>query len=382
MNYVEEKAVINRWRIIQAILNKIDFLQILPAMVLLATGLFFIYGIGQQIGDTVSENFWKKQLFWIAIGLVFWTYLAFFFDYRKLKLLSIPLYVFTVLMLLAVLVFGTTINQAKRWISLGDIRFQPSEFAKVSLIIFNAWLFSLKSFKANKIEHLALAALCNAIPFFLIAVEPDLGTAVVIIPIIAAILFVAGLNWKWIVLAIAIFVAAVPISYPFLKDYQKERIKVFLDPGRDPENKGWNALQSQLAVGSGGGFGKGFMQGTQNTLGFLPQTVSKTDFIFSVIAEETGFAGALAILFMYIFLIFSTMRIGFIIDDNFARFIAVGVATVFFIHSFVNIGMTIRILPVKGLPLPLVSYGGSFMVSNLICLGILQSIYRLRKQEE
>jgi len=210
----------------------------------------------------------------------------------------------------------------------------------------------------------------------LIAMEPDLGASVIIIPVVASMIFTAGLKWRWIFIVIVVGALSVPVAYPFLKDYQKERIKVFFDPGRDPGNRGWNAMQSELAVGSGGILGKGFMHGTQHTLGFLPRTVSSTDFIFSVVAEETGFAGSVFVIFLYVLLISSAVRTALVSPDDFGRYIAIGVATVFFIHSFVNIGMTMRLMPVKGLPLPLISYGGSFILTSLASLGILQSIYR------
>jgi rod shape determining protein RodA len=218
--------------------------------------------------------------------------------------------------------------------------------------------------------------------------EPDLGSALIIPPIVAFILFISKLKIKYIVggivagivfFSVEVFNEAYQV-YPLLKKYQVERILVFLDPERDPENRGWNQLQSELAVGSGGLTGKGFMQGTQNTLGFLPQTVSNTDFIFSVIAEETGFIGAVSIILCYILLFFSALRTSVYARDRFGKYVAAGIAAIIFSHSIVNIGMSIRMMPVTGLPLPLVSYGGSFMVSSMLYLGILQSIYAHRRR--
>jgi len=188
-------------------------------------------------------------------------------------------------------------------------------------------------------------------------------------------LFAGKIKWKWILTTIIIIMVLAPCVYPLLRGYQKERILVFLDPSRDPSNKGWNSRQSQLAVGSGGFWGKGIGNNTQSTLGFLPKTVANSDFIFSVIAEETGFIGALIMLFCYLLLIFSSFRTAIIAIDDFGRYLAVGIGTLIFIHSAVNIGMTIRLMPVTGLPLPLVSLGGSFIISTMISLGILQSIY-------
>jgi len=169
--------------------------------------------------------------------------------------------------------------------------------------------------------------------------------------------------------------------YPFLKDYQKERILVFLNPDRDPLNQGWTSRQAILAVGSGGLAGKGFIKGTQNTLGFLPQSVSNSDLIFSVIAEESGFVGSILLIFLYFLLIFSILRTAYFSRDKFGYLLGVGVAAMFFEHSYINIGMNIRLMPITGLPLPLVSYGGSFMITTMVCLGIIQSVHIYRKKE-
>jgi rod shape determining protein RodA len=284
--------------------------------------------------------------------------------------------------LTAVLAAGVKINEARRWFSLGPVAVQPSEFAKLSVIIVNAAIISLKGYDINRFTHLLGLVFLNAIIFLLIVVEPDLGAAVILVPIVAAMVFCAGLKFRWIIICALLLGTTVWAGYPLLKDYQKARFETFLHPEKDPANRGWNAMQSQLAVGSGGLAGKGFMQGTQNTLGFLPRTVSNTDFIFSVIAEETGFIGASSVILLYVLLVSSIIRTAIITTDSFGRYIAAGTATMFFMHSFVNIGMTMRLLPVKGLPLPLISYGGSFMVISLVLLGIIQSVYRNREQEQ
>jgi rod shape determining protein RodA len=203
-----------------------------------------------------------------------------------------------------------------------------------------------------------------------------------------AIIFSAGLRWKYIIIAsvLAGTVLTAEIAnevfkiHPLLKDYQKERIMTFMDPERDLKGRGYNQFQSKLAVGSGGMFGKGIGRGTQNTLGFLPQSVSNNDFIFSVIAEETGFAGCLALISAYIALIYSMLRTAFITNDRFGRYVAVGLAAVMFTHSFINMGMSAGLTPVTGLTLPFVSYGGSFIIFAMCGLGITQSIYRLREE--
>ena len=265
---------------------------------------------------------------------------------------------------------------------------QPSEFAKLGVLLILSYLMTSVSFNVNKFKHLALAGALVALPFVLIAREPDLGSALILIPVFLGLVFVAGLKWKYIVTAGVIVAAIVTAElinevwefYPLLKNYQKERLLTFLDPERDITHRGYNQFQARLAVGSGGVSGKGIGQGTQNTLGFLPQTVSNNDFIFSVIAEETGFAGCTILIFAYVLLGFSILRTAFVTADDFGKYIAMGTACIFFAHSFINMGMSIGVNPVTGVCLPFVSYGGSFMLLSMICLGILQSVYRHRKE--
>ena len=351
----------------------IDYLQFIPMVFLLGLGLFYIYSTGQQVGG--KPDIWLKQLRYISIGFVIWAFLA-YVDYRVWGQWAIVIYAVGIISLLLVLLFGVERYGAKRWFSLfGIFSVQPSEFAKIATLIISAWILSRRNFNLHKLSHFLLFSAVTLLPFFLIYKEPDLGSSLILLPIAASMLFVGKIKWKWIIIAIISVLILIPSIYPFLRGYQKERILVFLDPARDPSNKGWNSRQSQLAVCSGGLYGKGIGNSTQSTLGFLPKTVSNSDFIFSVIAEETGFIGAMAILFAYLMIIFSALRTAIISDDYFAKYLSVGISVLIFIHSFVNIGMTIRLMPVTGLPLPLVSLGGSFIISTMIALGILQSIY-------
>lgn len=361
-------------------LNKIDFLQLIAMTLLLSIGVAFIYSTGQQVGSKLALTFWKKQVVWITIGFSVWAFLA-ILDYRFFKYWSIIIYVISLFLLVYVLYFGILRYGARRWIQLGGLRLQPSELAKISVLLMIASVLSLKKMDINKFSTMAIVGAIAVVPFLLILKEPDLGSSLVLIPTTAAIAFVAKLKWKWIVIAGIISICSVFGSYHFvLKEYQKARIDAFLYPEKDIKNKGWNSYQSELAVGSGGMFGKGYMKGTQNILGFLPQTVSNTDFIFSVIAEETGFIGASSVIFLYVMLLTSALRTAIVSSDLFGRYVAVGIGGLIFTHTFVNIGMSIRIMPVTGLPLPLVSYGGSFVVVTMFCLGLLQSIYARRQQ--
>ncbi len=353
---------------------RFDLMQIIPVAALLSVGVFYIYSTGQQIGG--NPEIWKKQLIFICFGIVLWFFLS-VVDYRVWRQFSPIFYLASLVLLTLVLFIGEVRFGARRWFSVfGFLSIQPSEFAKIAMILTIAWIMSLRAFTISRAGHVAGILLITALPFGLIAVQPDLGSAMILWPMVAAMLFVAGLKWKWICVAAAIAALLAPTAYFLvLREYQKERILVFLDPARDPDNKGWNSRQSQLAVGSGGLWGKGPMQSTQSTLGFLPKTVANSDFIFSVIAEETGFVGSSAVILLYVLLVFSGMRLLLFINDPFGRSLAAGFSTLFFIHSAVNIGMTIRLMPVTGLPLPLVSLGGSFIISSMACLGLLQSIH-------
>ena len=359
-------------------LKNFDFIHFFTILFLSLTGLIFIYGIGQQIGGKL-QDYWKMQAIWLASGFSCWAFISFFTDLKKIRVVAPFLYLTAIILLLIVLFQGQRVNMARRWLNIFGFRFQPSELAKTALIMMLAWLLTLREFNVNKFSHLFIILAAAGIPFILIGIEPDLGTAIVIIPVTFFILFIAGLKWKWILSALVAIIILIPSSYPFLKEYQKERIRVFLDPNRDTKNRGWNSLQAELAVGSGGLYGKGFMQGTQHTLGFLPQTVSNTDFIFSVIGEESGFIGSASLVISYMLLCFSLLRTA-ATADPFGKYIAAGVCALIFSHSFVNIGMTIRLLPVTGLPLPLISYGGTFTVNTLIMLGLANSAFYNRQK--
>ena len=368
-----------------------DILQFVVMLLLLAAGVLFIYTTGEQIGSPLSQSFWKKQLIWIAVG--FAAYIAAArCDYRKLIPWVWFYYIFSVAMLILVLFIGIKVNGATSWIDLGPMRLQPSEFAKLGVIWFLAAMHGNMLFKISKLPHVLLSLAALDVPVVLIAIEPDFGSAFVLAPVGAVMVFTAGINWKYIAIAgtamALIFGALVTNEVleikPLLKTYQKERIKTFLNPERDRANRGYNAYQSRLAVGSGGLFGKGLGQGTQNPLGFLPRKVSNNDFIFSVIAEETGFVGAMTLIAAYILLLYTVLRSAFFAVDSFARQSGIGIAVLIFVHLFINIGMSIGVTPITGLPLPFLSYGGSFVVSMMLALGFMQSVYRINilSQEE
>lgn len=360
--------------------GRFDWFQIVPMFLLLTIGALFIYGTGQQVGGIHAALIWKKQLLFMGIGIVIWFFLI-FFDYRWLIPGTFVIYPISLVLLVAVLLFGTELYGAKRWLSIGGFSYQPSELAKLGVILAISFLLSRRKADINKPLWALGVIVLTAVPFLLIYKEPDLGTALVFLPIVGSILFAAHLKLRWILALVVLLLATAPILYMNLKPYQKERIHTFLNPESDPTDLGWNAVQANLAVGRGGVTGKGFMEGTHCSLGYLPRTVANSDFIFPVIAEETGFIGAFFLLTLYAVLMFSILRTAMLAPDDFGRYLCVGVGALLMTHVAVNIGMCIRLLPITGLPLPLVSYGGSFMVSMMIYLGIIQSVYANRKQE-
>lgn len=401
-------------RSLWAFIASFDWIQIISLLFLLSTGLVFIYSTGVQIGTPKAALFFQKQLTqWIPLGTVLWLVCS-LQDYRKFhfKLGSICLFLLTTVALILVLKIGSASYGAKRWLMLGSFRLQPSEFSKLSLILVLALLFSVPRFSGARWLGILLSGALMLIPAFLIYREPDLGGTLILFPITGAMLLVSGLKWRWLLLvtvtACALFFslrALVLADDPapakqrtaavekvskgegkkpprtLLKPYQKKRLRVFFKPNEDISNSGHNVYQSRLAVGAGGVWGKGIGNGTQNAWGYLPQTVSNNDFIFSVIAEETGFMGCLLLLAGYVVFFYSIFRTAFKAPP-FGRMIAVGMGMMFFCHTYINIGMCIGLAPVTGLPLPFVSYGGSFFLMGMICMGILQSIYRHAEVEK
>ena len=355
---------------------RFDLMQIIPLALLLTIGMFFVYSTGQQVGGHHVELF-NRQCIYLAVGATLW-FVFILVDYRWIGLFSMLFYPAVIAVLILVLLFGPVRNNTKRWIDIGPVSLQPSELGKMAVLFAVAWLASFKRVDVNKIKWIALIGLLTAIPFFLIYREPDLGTAIVLLPLAAAILFAANLRWRYIILFIAVCTVLTPVAYMNLKTYQKERIRTFLDPDRDPFRRGWNAIQAEIAVGTGGMTGKGYRNGTHTTLGYLPQKVADSDFIFPVIAEETGFVGGFSVILLYGLLLFSILRTALLSSDLFGRYLCVGIAAILLTHVFINIGMCIRLVPVTGLPLPFISYGGTFLVAMMCYLGIAQSVYAHR----
>jgi rod shape determining protein RodA len=289
---------------------------------------------------------------------------------------AIPAYVIGVAFLIAVALFGDVVNGARRWLHVGVTRFQPSEMMKLALPLMLAWYFH-KHETTLRLHNFAIAALLLVVPLGLIARQPDLGTAALVGAAGFYVIFFAGLSWKVLGTLIGLGLAALPIGWGFLHDYQRKRVLTLLDPTTDPLGAGYHIIQSTIAVGSGGLWGKGWLNGTQAHLEFIPER--HTDFIFAVFSEEFGLIGNTILLVLYFFLIGRGLYIAANAATVFARLLAGAISLMFFTYAFVNMGMVAGILPVVGVPLPFLSYGGTALLTLFIGAGILMSVHRYRK---
>lgn len=370
-------------------IRRFDWTMFGTILVLLLCSILFIFSAGYRNSDQGFGGLAVRQLVWAFIGLGCYATTA-AFDYHQLKQMHWWIYAVSLSSLILVLFIGTSVYGANRWFSIGGVMIQPSEFAKLSLIFtLAAWLGDPAT-DVDELGTFVKAFLIMGVPFLLIVAEPDLGTAMVLLPLILVLLFSAGTPVRPLVilvgagglmlLLLVIWLRFFPDTCPFLTDYQKNRVLVYLNVNQDPLGAGWNKLQSQIAVGSGGLFGKGYLKGTQNILGFLPRTVAPTDFIYSVVAEETGFTGSTLLLVLYTTVTVRCMRAAVLARELFGRLLAAGIGVLIFTHVFINIAMTVGLMPITGLPLPLMSYGGSFMVTTMAALGLVQSVYLRRRK--
>lgn len=295
---------------------------------------------------------------------------------EDLRRLAPILFGIGVLLLVAVLGVGIVAKGARRWLGVGAFSFQPSEIMKLALPMMLAWYFSRIALPPNA-RQLALAGILTVIPVALIAKQPDLGTAILVFGSGFVILFLAGMRWRILVLLAAAAAIAIPFAWHYLHDYQRRRVLTLLDPSSDPLGAGYHTLQGMIAIGSGGFFGKGWLNSSQAHLDYLPE--SSTDFIFAVFAEEFGLLGTLILLGVYLFIMYRGFTIAWLAQETFTRLLAGGLTLVFFFYVFVNIGMVSGILPVVGVPLPIVSYGGTALVTLMATFGMLMSIHTHRK---
>lgn len=346
-------------------------------IILLAIGLVALFSATQ---NSDYEEF-KKQIMWIGISIPVIA-VVIFVDYEILAKISPVIYGLSLISLVAVL-FTEPINGATSWFNIGPFSFQPAEFAKIAVVLFMAnvivKLQQKGRYEINRFWKLGIILATVAVPTLLIIKQPDYGTALAFLVALIFMLYVAGINKKYIITAVLLVVILVPLAYFFiLPEHAKARIDVYLNPNLDPRGDGYNIIQSKLAIGAGQIFGMGLFKGNQTQLGYLyPKT---TDFIFAVISEEMGFVVAGAIIVLYVILITKSIQVAKTAKDDLGSYIATGIVGIFFFHMLENIGMTMGLLPITGIPLPFVSYGGSSMLTNLTLIAILLNISTRRKK--
>ena len=360
------------------ILKNVEWSILICCIMLLIIGLVALFSATQ---DNNYDDF-KKQIIWTGISIPIML-IVFFVDYNTIAKFSPIFYGFFILLLIGVL-FTPPINGARSWFQFSStFTFQPSELAKVFVILFLAYVIvriqERDSREINRFTKLLLIFLVLGVPLGLIAIQPDIGTAVAFIIATVLMLFVAGIDRRYVIATVLLVIILIPILYFFvLPDHAKNRIDVFLNPGLDPRGAGYNIIQSKLAIGSGQIFGMGLLKGNQTQLGFLyPKS---TDFIFSVIGEEMGFIIAGAVIILYVVLITKTVYVAKTAKDDLGSYIAIGISGIFLFHMIENIGMTMGLLPITGVPLPFVSYGGSSLVTNFICIGLILNISSRRQK--
>ncbi|HEY4299494.1 MAG TPA: rod shape-determining protein RodA [Candidatus Didemnitutus sp.] len=378
-------------------------------LVLLATfGIFFIYSAQLATG----RGQWTQQLVWLGIGAALYSAVS-LLDYRLWLRWAHWVYLASIVMLIVVLIphIGSTRMGARRWIDFGPASFQPSESGKLAVLVMSASILTGSKIGTvrDSFQTLVKLALAAGFPMLLIIAEPDLGTALVIVPMVFAMLYVSNLSLRFFAGAVGVFAILIGVlaidtwqyanfleennlsptsdrgayeehSFLPLHDYQRNRILAFVAPDKiDPMGIGWNQRQSLISVGSGGLTGKGWTEGTQAKLGYLPRSIAHNDFIFSVIAEEKGFLGSITVVGLFAVVLWNGIRIAGLARDRFGQLLALGVTVLTGVHVFVNIAMTVGLVPVTGIPLPFISYGGTFVLSCCLLQGLVQSVYRFRR---
>jgi rod shape determining protein RodA len=344
------------------------------AALLLCFGLAMAYSNSATAGGGILESgsVFLRGLMWAGIALVVFI-VATAFDYHWLKTFAWPLYLFQLGLLAVTLVIGSGVGGSSRWVSIFGLQFQFSEIAKILMIVVLANYLGARQGRLTSPWSILGACVLVGPPLLLVLLQPDLGTSLVFAAILFGMLFMSGASLRWLAALIAIGLAAMPFIWNYvLLDYQKERLTAFLDPLGDIQGSGYQLFQSQIAVGSGGWFGKGLTNGTQNSLDFLP--VQNTDFVFAILAEELGFIGALAVVALFVALLWRLLTAAWRSKDPFGMLFGAGLATMILFQLVVNIGMVIGLMPITGIPLPFVTHGGASLISIAAGLGILESI--------
>ena len=356
------------------LIENFDWSIIWALLAISCIGLLSIYSaLYPQIQARPTNNLFIKQIVWLAIGFAVLSG-SLFINYQRLRSLSPWIYGLILLLLAVVLVAGKEVHGSKRWLEIAGFQFQPSEFMKVIIVIQLAGYFSSQEITSfPSIRKLILPVGFVVVPVLLVLAEPDLGTAISLTAIATTMILFVGVRWKYLaVFALTVIPMIIPVWEHVLKPYQKRRILILLRPDLDPLGAGYHIRQSKIAIGSGMLWGKGFLNGTQSKLHFLPE--KHTDFIFSVWAEEWGFIGCAALIFLFSLLIFLTLRVATRSRDRFGSLIAVGMSALILWQAFINIGMVIGVLPVVGITLPFVSYGGSSLITLCLAIGLIENV--------
>jgi rod shape determining protein RodA len=352
------------------------------ALLISLLGVLSIYSSTLE-KEGVWQSMYQRQLLWIAVGVVFF-FLFSRFNYRKLWDWMYCIYGLTIVLLILVYVLGIIRLGAQRWLRFAWFNFQPSEIAKLIVLVFLARYFSRKAVDTVQLKNRSLGFLRALIlPFIFVAVpaafiikQPDLGSGMIVFMLFLIMLFLSNIKMRYLVLVTALIALACPFAWHFLHGYQKERIQVFLNPNADPLGAGYTILQAKIAIGSGGFFGKGWLAGTQSQLHFLPE--SHTDFMFSAFTEEWGFLGGIVLMTLYFLLIMEGFTAASRTADDFGKLLALGVSSLLMVQIVINIAMNMGLAPVVGIPLPLMSYGGSSVITTFIALGIVANVRKTR----
>lgn len=369
-------------KIDRRLIKYFDWISLGIVVFICIVGILTIYSATRPpLDEGEHPPFYVKQLIWLLVAFIALVMIV-SIDYTHFKSYWLIFYVFGILLLVIVLFTGKTAMGAKRWIHLGFFSFQPSEIFKIIFII------SISAFLENKRSPLSIKdtlktlLIFGLIPFLLIVKQPDLGTAILIVTVTFIMIIYKGLPARMLILIISISVISVvflwEVLWEGLKEYQKNRLIAFLDPHIDPKGIGYNIMQSITTIGSGGFFGKGFLEGTQGPLKFLPER--HTDFIFPIFAEEWGFIGSVVLVTLYFVLFFRFLHTSYVAKDEFGKLLAIGFTSIFTLYFFINIGMTLGIMPVVGIPMPFMSYGGTTLLANFIGIALVINV-RIRRFE-
>jgi rod shape determining protein RodA len=356
----------------RGLLQNFDWTLLTLVFIINIIGILNIYSAGLSVPSAGQSPYYIKQIQWVCIGLAGMT-LAFLIDYRFLVRHAYIIYGISLFLLAAVLAGGYATRGSQRWIVIGSFTFQPSELVKLTLILALSKFFTEHQMdRGYRLRELVVPFFLLIVPFLMILKQPDLGTGLILAILFTAIVLFVGLDFKSILLTIGTGIFMIPLGWHFLKDYQKERIFTFFKPENDPLGSGYHIIQSMIAIGSGGFTGKGYLKGSQTQLRFLPE--QQTDFVFSVFAEEWGFLGGLSIILLFFFLIAWGLKIMLHSRDYSGALLALGISMLILWEAFINMGMVLGILPVVGIPLPFLSYGGSSLLVLMTAMGVLMSV--------